>query len=299
MCQACQAYVQSLKQSLPPSPSNRSSAPIPTTITLIGCGQPSLLSQFIERTKCPYPCYTDPTLRILKAMGCKRFGGKCMGRNRPQYAKDRSGTCIALGTIADATKATYAPKGLALPPLPDPYATRRDEDNATEQRLGNRRRSPPAGTDSDTRDKSLRKRLSMDGLRGGPSLQVGGEFLFESGQLIWCHRMTNVRGHAEMKTLRRVLDMDEVDHAPGTKAEAGKQCHSPFNEGLRKIRSMRSTRQNKESASQTPYSSQTGSSRSGTNTDNDSTCQLDSSSTYSKKRRPLSLPVRSRKETTL
>lgn len=232
-------------------------------------------------------------------MGCKRFGGKCMGRSRPQYAKDRSAACIALGTLADATKATYAPKGLALAPLPDPYAVPRDENKATEQRHGSRRHFSMVDTEGKTRDKSLRKRLSMDGLRGGPTMQVGGEFLFESGQLIWCHRMTNVRGHAEMKTLRRVLDMDEVDHAPGTKAGAEKQCHSPFNEGLRKIRSMRNTRQNKGSASSTPCTSQTGSSRSGTNTDKSSTYQLDSSSTYGKKRRPLSLPVRSRQETPL
>ena len=37
----------------------------------------------------------------------------------------------------------------------------------------------------------LRKR---DLLRGGNMLQVGGEFLFENGKIIWCHRMRDVRG---------------------------------------------------------------------------------------------------------
>jgi len=40
-------------------------------------------------------------------------------------------------------------------------------------------------------------------------MQLGGEFLFEDGQAVWCHRMHTVRDHAEMDVIRRVLDMDE------------------------------------------------------------------------------------------
>ena len=53
----------------------------------------------------------------------------------------------------------------------------------------------------------LRKRVSTEGLRSGPIFQVGGEFLFEQGNLIWCHRMKGMRSHTEVKTLRRVLDI--------------------------------------------------------------------------------------------
>lgn len=37
----------------------------------------------------------------------------------------------------------------------------------------------------------IRKR---DVFRGGNMLQIGGEFLFEDGQVIWCHRMRHMRG---------------------------------------------------------------------------------------------------------
>lgn len=44
--------------------------------------------------------------------------------------------------------------------------------------------------------------------RSGNWLQVGGEFLFEDGQVVWCHRMKSYRDHAEIDTLKRVLQID-------------------------------------------------------------------------------------------
>lgn len=41
----------------------------------------------------------------------------------------------------------------------------------------------------------LRKR---DMLRGGNLLQIGGEFLFENGSVIWCHRMRHMRGRKSL-----------------------------------------------------------------------------------------------------
>lgn len=50
---------------------------------------------------------------------------------------------------------------------------------------------------------------SKGGLRlkakGGNIFQIGGEFLFEDGRVVWCHRMRNYRGHAEVDTIKRVL----------------------------------------------------------------------------------------------
>lgn len=42
-------------------------------------------------------------------------------------------------------------------------------------------------------------------MKGGDFSQVGGEFVFENGQVTWCHRMRNTRGHAEVPELRAVL----------------------------------------------------------------------------------------------
>ncbi|KAL8753505.1 MAG: hypothetical protein Q9184_005403 [Pyrenodesmia sp. 2 TL-2023] len=44
--------------------------------------------------------------------------------------------------------------------------------------------------------------------RGGDYWQVGGEFLFEDGQVSWCHRMKNTRDHAEIPETRRQLGLD-------------------------------------------------------------------------------------------
>ena len=73
---------------------------------------------------------------------------------------------------------------------------------------------------------SLKKRVSIEGLRSGPILQVGGEFLFEEGSLVWCHRMTGMRTQATVKTLRRVLDIQEED-------DSVEQAHEPKQTGQR------------------------------------------------------------------
>ena len=45
-------------------------------------------------------------------------------------------------------------------------------------------------------------------LRGGDFRQVGGEFLFDGGKVVWCHRMRNTRDHAEMGVVKRELGLD-------------------------------------------------------------------------------------------
>ena len=47
--------------------------------------------------------------------------------------------------------------------------------------------------------------------RGGDYWQVGGEFLFESGKVTWCHRMKNTRDHAEVAVVRKELGLDDED----------------------------------------------------------------------------------------
>jgi hypothetical protein len=48
-----------------------------------------------------------------------------------------------------------------------------------------------------------------DVFRGGNLMQIGGEFLFEDGQVLWCHRMRHYRNHAEVPVLRKLLDLDD------------------------------------------------------------------------------------------
>ena len=44
--------------------------------------------------------------------------------------------------------------------------------------------------------------------KGGDYRQVGGEFLFEDGNVTWGRRMKNTRDHAEIPELRKVLGLD-------------------------------------------------------------------------------------------
>lgn len=55
-------------------------------------------------------------------------------------------------------------------------------------------------------ENAMRKR---DAFKGGNLLQIGGEFLFEEGEVVWCHRMRSMRDHAEVKVVRGVLGLDD------------------------------------------------------------------------------------------
>lgn len=43
---------------------------------------------------------------------------------------------------------------------------------------------------------------------GGNLFQIGGEFLFQDGEVVWCHRMKNYRNHSEMDVVKRILDVE-------------------------------------------------------------------------------------------
>lgn len=52
---------------------------------------------------------------------------------------------------------------------------------------------------------SLRSGLKV--FSGGAYSQLGGEMLFEDGEVVWCHRMRNTRDHTEVPILKKVLEM--------------------------------------------------------------------------------------------
>ena len=64
------------------------------------------------------------------------------------------------------------------------------------------------------RDHVVRQLSKYEGKRGsrfksGNWMQSGGEFLFQDGQAIWCHRMKNYRNHAEIGMIKRVLEIED------------------------------------------------------------------------------------------
>ncbi|KAI9715209.1 MAG: hypothetical protein M1828_001035 [Chrysothrix sp. TS-e1954] len=233
-CQACESYTRALTSSLSNPLPSRDSQLSTASITLISCGKPSLIKPYIQRTGCPFSVYADPGLKVFKALGCKRWGGLSMGKSK-QYLGDLTANEIKLKTFGLMAKASltghYRPRTPASPTSSTSTnaSSRRPSRTAATPQSNNQdpnessSSSRPSSTETDTtrtstsstgdlgrqgkRRRCLGKRLSLDGFRGGPILQVGGEFLFEDGRLLWCHRMRNIRDHAEVRDIKRVLDL--------------------------------------------------------------------------------------------
>ena len=51
-------------------------------------------------------------------------------------------------------------------------------------------------------------------LSGGHFSQIGGEFLFENGDVTWCHRMEHTRDHTEVPEIRKQLRLDDDGEQP-------------------------------------------------------------------------------------
>ncbi|PWW73531.1 hypothetical protein C7212DRAFT_353877 [Tuber magnatum] len=47
--------------------------------------------------------------------------------------------------------------------------------------------------------------LKWGGRKGGDYQQNGGEWMWENGELVWCHRMKSTRDHLEVKDLKEAL----------------------------------------------------------------------------------------------
>lgn len=55
----------------------------------------------------------------------------------------------------------------------------------------------------------MSKTKGVKKFKGGNWLQIGGEFLFQDGQVVWCHRMKNYRNHVEVGVLKRILEIED------------------------------------------------------------------------------------------
>lgn len=63
----CQDFLRSLNATL--SPSDLAALPVPTTLTIIGCGDPSLLKDYAANSKCAFPIYADPSRELYDKLG--------------------------------------------------------------------------------------------------------------------------------------------------------------------------------------------------------------------------------------
>ncbi|KAI9705143.1 MAG: hypothetical protein M1836_006926 [Candelina mexicana] len=148
-CGNCQEYLRTLCASM--SPESLASLPTPTTLSIIGCGSPSLISMYASSTSCTFAIYADPSYKLYSRFGMTRT--LSLGPKKPDYLQS-SQVYNALKSIVQSLS---------------------------------------AGTKA---------------MKGGDYNQVGGEFLWEEGKVVWCHRMRNTRDHAEIPVLRDRLGLD-------------------------------------------------------------------------------------------
>jgi len=90
-CGHCEDYVRALSTHLPPS--TISTTTPPTDITIIGCGDPIVIADYIKRTACAFPIYTDPHQALYVKLGM--VSNTQLGDKRPEYV----GSSVVAGTL--------------------------------------------------------------------------------------------------------------------------------------------------------------------------------------------------------
>jgi hypothetical protein len=208
-CGACQAYLKAISDNI--TMQEYFSIPTPTSIVVIGCGHPELIPFYKLKTGCPFPIYAEPTRALFKRLGMVLSVN--IGMKRPEYMKDISPVAWAadqLTTIRKGVKARQAELNKSKMEASERRKRQAALDNDVAQLDAMEEQQT---TDAMTaaslngEDKiSIRKR---DVVKGGNVFQIGGEFLFEEGEVVWCHRMKNYRNHAEVSVIRRMLELDD------------------------------------------------------------------------------------------
>ena len=81
VCGMCQDYVRNLAADI--TPKMLESCSRPTSLVLIGCGQPELIADYVTRTNCPFPFYADPSRKLYDTLGMST--SLDTGPRRPAY----------------------------------------------------------------------------------------------------------------------------------------------------------------------------------------------------------------------
>lgn len=174
--QNCQEYIRTLHSSLP-SPEQLLYLPIPTSIIVVGCGDPSLIPMYISETSCPYPIFADPSKKLYDTLGMQKTLN--LGE-RPEYQRRKLFTLMTASFIQSLK---MIKSGLLLK-------------GGGYQQVGGEFVFQP---------KDLGSPNVTPGMDGGKQLEEPEKIV------TWCHRMRNTRDHAEMPELREVLGIDEAE----------------------------------------------------------------------------------------
>ena len=80
-CGMCQDFLRSLSQTI--THDDLKASKPPTSVAIIGCGQPERISDYASDTGCPFPIYADPSRKLYEAFGMP--SSLSMGEQRPSY----------------------------------------------------------------------------------------------------------------------------------------------------------------------------------------------------------------------
>lgn len=197
MGQACQAYLRALTKSI--TLQTYFTMAIPTSIIIIGCGSPNLIPHYKAQTGCPFPIFADPSRKLYKVLG---MSWTLDIGPRADYMVDKEGKEISEVAWISGQVREWAKVGAGKgTPLPESRPGSRQKTGAEKERERD---------EAEAKAKAEKRRLARRNVfKGGNMLQIGGEFLFRDGEVEWCHRMKNYRGHADIQVLRRVLEIDD------------------------------------------------------------------------------------------
>ncbi|KAL1297367.1 hypothetical protein AAFC00_004907 [Neodothiora populina] len=104
-CGMCQEYVRALSSHI--SPAGLYLRNPPTTLTIIGCGDPSLINDFIRNTNCKYDVFTDPTRALHISLGMT--SSLALGDRKPDYIKQSFLGSVAAGVWQGLSNITVNP----------------------------------------------------------------------------------------------------------------------------------------------------------------------------------------------
>ncbi|KAF1821195.1 uncharacterized protein K489DRAFT_382239 [Dissoconium aciculare CBS 342.82] len=96
LCGFCEEYVRALARDLPP----KLLESVDTKLTIVGCGDHTLIADYATRTGCPYPIYCDPSRATYEKLGmvCSlNQKGKPDYLSRSQLSLIKSSLFTALG----------------------------------------------------------------------------------------------------------------------------------------------------------------------------------------------------------
>ncbi|KAI4739905.1 hypothetical protein E4T50_09646 [Aureobasidium sp. EXF-12298] len=86
----CFGYVRALANEMPPE--KLAQMDPPTTITIVGCGDPILIQNYMKMTDCPFDVYADPSRLAYSTLGLSV--NETAAPEVPQYVKKYSTTSI-------------------------------------------------------------------------------------------------------------------------------------------------------------------------------------------------------------